>query len=333
VDTTYGVSWWAPHPGTSRRILISDQLYACVTSVATNLIEAELHHLEFLDYANQASDLLADSVVVEGAGLRIRMPRRRNAAEDALDKMAGLHVVGVARAISAALDCLGGAVIGVLALPSKILWSDLDRARRALASLPRADDSEGRRRQLDAGARLEQLIGEAGPQGWLMWVLGFRNMLVHRGRRLSIAQFVRRVPVLHGPDGRPVPRVRVVQQLPRDAGRSEIEVFLDQESPVLTEDATDTIHGVIRSTHVLIESTAELMLDVWQWRRANPTELVQPREQWPAGPAPQAVTFSGYAEGTFPYEPGLLMSNLVLLQRMRAASLPDPVRQQWRTFD
>ena len=27
-DSRYGIGWWAPHPGTSRRILISDQLLA-----------------------------------------------------------------------------------------------------------------------------------------------------------------------------------------------------------------------------------------------------------------------------------------------------------------
>lgn len=38
----YGIGWWAPHPGTSRRIPISDQLYACVASLSANMIEAAL---------------------------------------------------------------------------------------------------------------------------------------------------------------------------------------------------------------------------------------------------------------------------------------------------
>jgi hypothetical protein len=48
-DPPYGVGWWAPHPGTSRRIFISDQLDACTTSVTTNMVEAALHWLELLD--------------------------------------------------------------------------------------------------------------------------------------------------------------------------------------------------------------------------------------------------------------------------------------------
>ena len=48
-DAPYGVGWWAPHPGTSRRILMSDLLYACTASVSTNLVEAGIHLLELID--------------------------------------------------------------------------------------------------------------------------------------------------------------------------------------------------------------------------------------------------------------------------------------------
>jgi len=44
----YGIGWWVPGPGTTRRILIADQLYCCATSVADNMIEGALHWLEFL---------------------------------------------------------------------------------------------------------------------------------------------------------------------------------------------------------------------------------------------------------------------------------------------
>src|SRR5437016_960509 len=98
-DTTYGIGWWAPHPGTSRRILISDQLYACATSIATNLVEAELHRLELLDYSDQVSDLLANSVQAIGGQLVVKMPPRLSASEDALDKLQTLHIVGSARAL------------------------------------------------------------------------------------------------------------------------------------------------------------------------------------------------------------------------------------------
>jgi hypothetical protein len=111
--------------------------------------------------------------------------------------------------------------------------------------------------------------------------------------------------------------MRVVRQLPRDAGRSDIEVFLDHPTaPVLTEDSTQTIDGVIRSTHALVERAAESMLEVWRWRRSNSAEIVQPREQWRDGPAPQEIAFRGYAEGTQPYDPTMLTRTI---NRFRSA--------------
>ena len=44
----FGIGWWFPHPGTQRRILISDYLIMASESVETNLIEAKLHYLEAL---------------------------------------------------------------------------------------------------------------------------------------------------------------------------------------------------------------------------------------------------------------------------------------------
>jgi hypothetical protein len=32
-EHVFGVRWWAPHPGISRRILISDHLFTCVRSI------------------------------------------------------------------------------------------------------------------------------------------------------------------------------------------------------------------------------------------------------------------------------------------------------------
>jgi hypothetical protein len=49
-DIVFGVRWWASQLDTGRRILVSDHLVSCVSSVQTNLIEASLHLLEAVDY-------------------------------------------------------------------------------------------------------------------------------------------------------------------------------------------------------------------------------------------------------------------------------------------
>src|SRR5207244_5727838 len=63
-ERPYGIGWWAPHPGTSRRILISDQLYACTTSVSTNLVEAGVHWLELLDAVDREDTFQADVIQI-----------------------------------------------------------------------------------------------------------------------------------------------------------------------------------------------------------------------------------------------------------------------------
>src|SRR6266404_307782 len=67
-DHVFGVGWWAPKPGTSRRILISDHLYSCARSVETNLLEARLHLFEAMDFWERESDFHARAVSIDTDG-------------------------------------------------------------------------------------------------------------------------------------------------------------------------------------------------------------------------------------------------------------------------
>ena len=137
-----------------------------------------------------------------------------------------------------------------------------------------------------------------------------------------------------GPDGRPVIRTDVIHQLPRDPGRSDVEMFLDGvHAPVLTENAAMTVLGVLESTLLVVREGGCLLLDVWRGRRSDPALLAQPREQWPAGPSTVAAGFDGYAPGSIPYSPTQLRTDATLIRRMEAASLGDAARGAWATFD
>jgi hypothetical protein len=330
----FGVSWWAPHPGSSRRVLASDQLLCCVTSTEANLIEAALHWLEFLDYSEQESDMFADAVQMVGGEPVIKSPKRDRPIDDIVLDMCDLHILGVARALSGALDCLAGAIVGVVALKASILRADFGIVHsRVLPKLP-APENDGQQKQTDFAQELNRVIANAGPAGWLSWILDLRNMLVHRGRRLTLSQFVPRQPVLFGPNGDPVPRVRVIRQLPRDPGRSDVEVLRFPESaPVLTEDASQTLEGLIRSVRYTTEATAALLVELWHWRRANPSALLQPTEQWKDGLSTASTGFDGYAPGSFKYEPGMLISHPLVAKRLRSAALDDKYRPEWQAFD
>jgi hypothetical protein len=221
-----------------------------------------------------------------------------------------------------------------LALPKSILKADFGVVRTLLRKIVAAASTEGERVQADFGMKFERLISSAGPEGWLEWALAFRNMLVHRGRRIELGQFVQRTPVLYGPDRQTVLRARRVTHLPRDPGRSDVELFLEApKSPLLTESDDQTLHGLIESMKVLVEGIAQDLGEVWNWRRTNRDRLVQPGAQWPDGPSNESIGFSGYAPGTFRYVPSMMTTHPVVFKRMRAAALDDEARPQWKTFD
>lgn len=330
----YGIGWWAPHPGTSRRILISDHLYACTESVRTNMIESAIHWLKFLGSSDLVSDQYADIVKLVDGKLAVKYPRRESPLEELCIYTMRLHYVGCARALAGALDCMAGTIIGVLALPQPILKADFGRTRGLLKKSATAAATEGERVQASFGLELERLVNAAGPDGWLDWALAFRNMLVHRGRRIELGTCVPRTPLLYGADGQPVPRVRAVTHLPRDPGRSDVEVFLQpSKTPILEEDAEQTLDGLRKSTKSLVEGAAQQLAEVWKWRRAHPNSLCQPKAQWPDGASSESIGFSGYVPGSFPYSPSTFFGDPIILQRLRAAALDDASRLQWMAFD
>ena len=333
----YGIGWWAPHPGTSRRILISDQLHACSTSVSTNLIEAGVHWLELLGAVDREDSFQADAIRIVHGEPQVFPPPRLTPLESLGPDMVRLHEVGVARALSGALDCAAGTIIGVMALPLSILKAGFVGVQRHFERRE-TGTTEGERRQEQFANHLTETIASVGPAGWLDWVLNFRNMLVHRGRRIEFGQFVRRDPVLVDPSGRPVPRSRVVTHLPLDPDRSDMDVHREPDlPPVLTEDVRQTLEGSMRSVCALVEALGEQLAAEWEWRKEHPGTLTQPRAQWPrvsdpARPNPQPL-FEGYAPGSHAYRPGVFIAHHDTGRRLLAAALMDHQRHEWRAFD
>ena len=329
----YGIGWWAPDPGTRRRILISDQLHCCLVSVAGNMTEAALHWLEYLGASDRDSARLADAVKMTPAGPVISPPRPRNPFEQLCPEFIRIHQAGIIRSLASALDCLAGVIIGVVALPTSILRADFERAHARLAKVTAAANA-GASMQAQLAAQLDAGIAAAGPQGWLDWTLDFRNMLVHRGRRIELGQFLPIEPVLFGPDGQPAPRARRVAHLPRDPGRSDVEVFLGMPwDTVLHEEGERTLQGLMNSGIQLIETMGSHLIDLWRWRRDHPADLRQPAEQWKDGPAADSTGFNGYAPGSLALTPGLGMMHPTTARRFHAGALDDAARPQWATFD
>jgi hypothetical protein len=288
---------------------------------------------EYLDASDRDSARLAHAVKMLPSGPVIDPPRPRSVSEQLAPDLVRMHQGGLIRAIASSLDCLASVIIGVAALPHSILKADFKQARAVLARIDGAA-SAGAKAQADFAARLEGAIAAAGPQGWLDWTLDLRNMLVHRGRRIELGQYLPITPVLLGPDGKPAPRARRVSHLPCDPGRSDIEVFIDTPwNMVLHEEGTRTLQGLMNSTVLLLEAAAGHLLDLWRWRRAHPSYLRQPADQWKNGPSKQSTGFNGYAPGSLPLAPSMGIMHPITARRFHAAAVDDAARPQWATFD
>jgi hypothetical protein len=126
-------------------------------------------------------------------------------------------------------------VVGALALPARIYRADLDSALKAIERELKRQNDPGELR-----TKLQRIVNEiavrAGPNGWLEWANGYRNMLVHRGRRLNQHMLVPRQSLLRA-DGSPIVRTDVVHLLTRDPERSDVETLVDGLVGTLTEPA------------------------------------------------------------------------------------------------
>jgi hypothetical protein len=328
----FGIGWWSDETtlGTTRRILIADQLWLCTESISKHLVEANLHWLEFLDNAEKASSARANDLTLDGNTLSYTRATTQSPANQLMEKMEEIHLASCVVSLTAALDCLGGTIIGVLALPSDILRSDLAKARQALRQAQQPV-------QTDFRTQFEEFLQAAGPEGWLDWLIGYRNMLVHRGRRLQLNQLVRRKPEIYGHDGQTFLRAEPIRHLPRCPSQSDIETFRRPRADwVLHEDARITVRGLKLSAEELIEESAEILFQVWRQRRDNPSLLMQPVDQWKAKPEnPPDWQFQGYRPGSIEFgDPqGLGVSHPILDRRLRAASLTDDALENWDRFN
>jgi hypothetical protein len=323
----YGIGWWAPHPGTKRRILISDHLVQCAASIETNLVEARLHDHHARYFRGEVSRQIAGVVQANGT---LEQPSHDCPRDDLSQLMAQMHTAGVLRAVGSAMDCLGAVAVGVVGIPRDIKAASLSRVFAFADQL--SPSTAGETVQADALVQLGHARDEAGPSGWLTWAVALRNMYVHRARRIS-KSLLRETVVLVGPDGRPLPRVEALEMLPREPGLSEMEVLATGDPlSVLTERSETTLSGVIGSARTFANDAAQILKQLWDLRREQPPLLAQPREQWRTIAAPND-NFRGYDDGSVAASPDTLITAPDMQDRLCCASLDGDNKEQWASFD
>ncbi|MDP1826628.1 MAG: hypothetical protein Q8L48_25380 [Archangium sp.] len=329
----FGIAWWREHVPTRRRILIGDQLGLSAIAIETNLVEARLHHLEALDLLERCGRRSGLHVAVTPQGqLHTELRRLESAADHLPGEQATLNIVGFFRAVGSALDCLGASMVGVAALPTRLLRAGMREAREGLEGAN--GGSDGAVAQLELHEQFEALVQAAGPTGWLEWVGNFRNMVVHRGRHLNMWMCLPTGGRVALPDGRIQVGLEEVLYLTRDPSRGEIDCWRDDvEHFTLAEDARETINGIWASTKFLVERTSALLLALWRRRRAHPDLLVQPDRQWPDVNLPAPPTFRGYRPRPPTAGDTSMVSSPAFTQRLQAAGLQGDRRARWAGFD
>jgi hypothetical protein len=325
LDTnTYGISWWQS-VSVHERILIGDYLYQCVEGIEVNLLEAKLHYLEWLDVRDKQDEHLVNAVTITPSGPTMKHPPSLAPIDDLPNKLEAMHICGFFRAIGSSLDCLGGAIIGVLGLDSNLRWNDIGAAEAALKKL-KPQGTPGSQLQVDFRDLFETVKNDSGPKDWFAWATQYRNMFIHRGRRISTNEFVPREVILFGPNNRPIPRVRVQTHLAKYPDNSEAEALVKNDS-LLNEDADVTFNGIFKSTRDFEETLCEQLLSIWAARRHNPALIEQPAKQWNTKIKPCA--FDGYDASAPELNFGMMMTSSVLHKRMWAAASFDQLRSLW----
>lgn len=178
----------------------------------------------------------------------------------------------------------------------------------------------GEQLQVEFRDFFEREIVSSPPEDWLEWADQYRNMFVHRGRRLTTNQTHCRGPVLYKATGEEYLRATSTLHLAKHPDKSDIEALIKKDM-VLDEDADITFKGIFKSCRDLNEVICERLLSIWEQRRNNPSLIEQPASQWDTNI--RACKFAGYDSNAEPLRANLMTGHPVLRHRMLAASADD----------
>jgi hypothetical protein len=326
----HGIGWWAPHLDDKRRIFLSDYLVQLMWSFPQNLVEAALHLFEVETNHERVCDQIKHAV---GPDLKVRMAPKTSLRELLPGRLVDLHAAGVFRALGSALDTLAGIVVAVGAFEQKIITMDFDKLfKKAIPTSP-GGQLQGRIKTV-----VEDSVRAAGPPGWLGWTTEYRNMLVHRGRRLQLGSLVPDAgPSVLNASGTPILRARGIMHLARDPNNSDLQAFFGATSQpsrlsnVLEEDGVRSLGSALEAVVFVARRVSDVLLEVWQARRTAPNLLLQPRSQWPdLSIHPDA--FAGFTPGSVPVAPTSLTASPNMVLRLRAAAVESSLRAKWLGF-
>lgn len=328
LDTkTFGIQWWSSVP-VQERVLISDYLYQCAEGIEKNLVEAKLHYMEWSDARARFNERIVDGIKIPPTGEPFfKHPPSLAPIDDLPSKLDELHRTGFFRAVGSSLDCLGAVIVGVLGLETSLRHTSIEDARKTLERVKDLGTARTKL-QIEFGNFLEQSIESAGPDDWLEWADQYRNMFVHRGRRLTYNQvFPTEPPSYVAGEWRTKASSNV--HLAKYPDKSDAEAFIKLDM-VLNEPAESSLRGVFDSTRELEGSICSRLLSIWRARRSDPLLIEQPATQWTTKRL-RTCSFQGYDSAAEPIDVHKLSSSGAPLKRLVAAAADDAHRDEiWK---
>jgi hypothetical protein len=206
---------------------------------------------------------------------------------------------------------------------------DLLNTLEKLPTRPLAE-TKAQRIQGDFRDAFFEELRAAGPDHWNDWVIGFRNMLVHRGRRMGASALV--------PRSMAPPRAGIERVMPSEPELSQVEAWArwgdligcGQGSYVLRERAEETLRRALGAVGRLAARSCEHLLGTWRARRADPIVLPQPSEQWPKIPGIDPSGFEGFMPGSFEQQTDAMIGSPGMQRRMRVAAVDTGSSHLWR---
>lgn len=316
---SYGVGWWSGYQNldTKRRILISDQLWQSLASVQDNLIEAKLHLMELLCLWDQEDILMKNAVQIINGEARLLIPAKISAKDDLPNHLADMHLKGVFGSLSSSIDCIAAGILGVLGIRQKLIEASYTGLKRHL----KQEFKYATNLQQSLLTKLEEIESSAGPTGWMNWLFDYRNMALHRGRRIRLSQVSPRPAAVLNHKGEEILRTDINHCLVSNPAVSEIESLKDRFLQPLSERGEVTLNELIKSTSYLLDQIAAFLTETWRIRRTNPSIIEQPMEQWPTIRNGEHRAFAGYSPDSLKVRADVIYSNEAMITRMRAASL------------
>lgn len=241
-----------------------------------------------------------------------------------------MDIKGTMSSLCSALDCLAALIVGVMGLEQDLRKADIVPALNACRKVS-ASPEDPRFKFVSCILRELQ---DAGPTGWHKYLVDFRNMILHRGRRMSFGTLIPS-PQTDIRRGGQTPKIhtRVVHYLASWPNLSEVEMWSQGHIYPLEETGQTTIKGLVESVLRFVNGVSGALVECWIERSKNPSLIVQPKNQWKYQRPILGEGFQGYLPGSEKHEANSIIGNPSLIVRMKMAHVDGARISFWRNVE